>query len=129
MKAVIVYESNDGHQFQSDAECIEYEALKTVLQHTEAMLRKAIEGNLNFSGGVETYLSAELAAKYRECPRGIVGRFLSDGGGPKYDAICRLWNRRYAIDDQGREWGQPFFAFNPDKGTQVEWPTIQEAAA
>lgn len=31
-----------------------------------------------------------------------------------------LANRFYCIDDKGREWGQPYFALNPEKGTQIK---------
>lgn len=34
-------------------------------------------------------------------------------------SINRHWHRFMCIDDQGREWGQPYYANNPDKGDQV----------
>ena len=32
----------------------------------------------------------------------------------------RAWGRLSCIDDEGREWGQPYFASNPQEATQVE---------
>ena len=42
--------------------------------------------------------------------QGIVGRYLDDGGGPLYKG----WYRFMCIDDEYREWGQPYFAINAD---------------
>ena len=46
--------------------------------------------------------------------QGIVGRYLDDGGTDLY----RYWHRFVCIDEENREWGQPFFAINPTKGKQ-----------
>ncbi len=46
--------------------------------------------------------------------QGIVGRYLDDSGTDLYV----YWHRFMCIDDKYREWGQPYFAINPDKGTQ-----------
>lgn len=35
-------------------------------------------------------------------------------------SIYRHWSRFSCIDDLGREWGQPFYANNPDKATQKQ---------
>lgn len=51
------------------------------------------------------------------CRAGIIGRVISDCDGD----FWRAWSRLSCIDDQGREWGQPYYALNPTKGTQREW--------
>lgn len=35
--------------------------------------------------------------------------------------VMRAWTRLRCIDDQFREWDQPYFAFKPERGKQVEW--------
>lgn len=52
-------------------------------------------------------------------PMGFAGRLLDDSSPTLYAS----WHRFMCIDDQGREWGQPYFALNPEKGEQKEWPT------
>lgn len=42
-------------------------------------------------------------------PFSIAGRILDDCGGP----LNRAWGRFMRIDDQGREWEQPYFTTNP----------------
>ena len=41
-----------------------------------------------------------------------------DGFSPPVESA---WSRLYCIDKKFREWGQPYYALNPDKGKQVEW--------
>ena len=43
---------------------------------------------------------------------GIAGRYFDDGNHHLY----RLWHRVMCTDGNYREWGQPYFALNPDKG-------------
>jgi len=148
MKATTVYRSDDGHDFRTGHDCLVYEGMLESLQSAARLLREPIDEECHFSNGggfvqqvpealarfdehfediLRTYLTDEVADKYKACPRGIVGRYLSDGGGPLYDAAYRLWCRRYAMDDHGREWGQPYYAFNPSKGKQEPWPKVKEA--
>lgn len=35
--------------------------------------------------------------------------------------VDRAWSRLCCIDEQSREWGQQYYAKNPEKGKQVEW--------
>lgn len=50
------------------------------------------------------------------------GRLL-DGSGST--ALNRAWSRMDCMDEQFREWGQPYFAENPSKGTQREYGVKQ----
>ena len=45
-----------------------------------------------------------------------LGRWLDDSGNPLYSA----WGRLINIDDHGREWGQAYYALNPDKATFIK---------
>ena len=52
-------------------------------------------------------------------PMGWLGRVIDDSDLPR--AVKDAWYRFQCIDDQGREWGQVYFALNPTKGTQRIW--------
>ncbi|HSE45000.1 MAG TPA: hypothetical protein VLA89_06695 [Gemmatimonadales bacterium] len=50
-------------------------------------------------------------------PLSWAGRLLDDCSPTLYQAWCRFG----CIDNKGREWGQAYYALNPDKGQQTEW--------
>lgn len=45
-----------------------------------------------------------------------VGRLLGECRGLR--PLSNAWRRFGCIDKMGKEWGQPYFAANPEKGTQ-----------
>lgn len=47
---------------------------------------------------------------------GFASRIASECAAP----LSRAWYRLDCIDHRGREWGQPYFAINPDNGEQRE---------
>lgn len=52
-------------------------------------------------------------------PMSFAGRLLDDSSPTLYEA----WQRFMCIDERTwREWGQPYYALNPEKGEQKEWP-------
>lgn len=46
---------------------------------------------------------------------GWIGRYFDDGG---HNCLYEAWSRLRCIDEKGREWGQPYYALNPEKGEQ-----------
>ena len=46
-----------------------------------------------------------------------VARLLSDSGG--YHPLSNAWNRLMCVDNRSREWGQQYYAINPERGDQV----------
>ena len=48
----------------------------------------------------------------------IVGRYLDDSTDSKHP-VRRLWWRVMCIDEQNREWEQPYFVLNPARGKQI----------
>jgi hypothetical protein len=55
--------------------------------------------------------------------QGIIGRYLDDG------IFSKHWYIFHCIDDNYKQWGQPYFTLHPDKGTQRclnDIPTIKE---
>lgn len=77
------------------------------VQHDARAVALFIQG---VAGGLAAYVSLEMKDKWLECPRGIVGRYLDDSDSPFYRDYWRL----ICIDSQNREWGQPYFANNPN---------------
>lgn len=50
----------------------------------------------------------------------ILGRCIDDSHNlPR--AVKDAWYRLHRIDEKGREWGQPYFTFHPEKAEQKEW--------
>ena len=47
-----------------------------------------------------------------------ISRMQLDCDSPRAKAFQRIYYRLMCIDEQHREWGQPFYAAHPDKGTQ-----------
>ena len=61
-------------------------------------------------------LKTKLKAKNVPAHWSIIGRIFSDENSP----LQKPWYRLICIDEHGREWGQPFFARNPDQGEQIQ---------
>ena len=47
-----------------------------------------------------------------------VTRAIGDSDCPH--TIYRMWSRFTCIDKEGREWGQPFYATNPNQAEQIK---------
>lgn len=61
---------------------------------------------------IEEHIGEGVAARWRENPRGIVGRFLDDSGNRE---AYGLGYRINCIDSRNREWGQPYYASKSNK--------------
>ena len=133
-------------EFDTREEAEHHEAYCTALDNASAILRTPIESiGYGFSDGegyvqqsseavsrfiiavgeaIALYDSPEIAQRWKEQPRGIVGRFMDDSNSPARSVYWRLSR----IDEDFREWGQMFFALHPSEGKQVEWPNVIEPA-
>ncbi len=143
MKAVVKYQANDGSLFDDEATASSHDKFLAALKTLEATLPPLPQNDgCSFANGdgyiqhdsatVRAYkqailrLAAErkLGFKFAEWvdhpddvhPHGVVGRILSDGDRHLYKA----WYRMMCMDDQLREWGQPYFALNPGTGKSFE---------
>lgn len=70
----------------------------------------------------EVYGDCHGAFDYRPInTRGIIGRIIDDSGRdtPVKETLSKIWSRYSCIDSKQREWGQPYFAINEDKGKEV----------
>lgn len=148
MKVVTKYVCDyDGKEFDADYECFEYEKKCGLVEQTMKALepRKLRETSfLNGEGYIQHDKDAVISARNNmyvlsllfcgECKslreaissavsnscspnNTIVSRWISDSNSDYYR---QCFNRFLCIDDQGREWGQPYFANNPHEAKQVQ---------
>ena len=139
MKAITKYEADDGKIFDSAEAAIKHDAkrisVKKIMRlinpipdtidfvtgdgyvQQDALAVQEFKRQILLMGAVHHNKMAEWAKNPIEVhPQSIVGRILSDCDHELYKA----WHRVMCIDDSYREWGQPYFAINPDQGKQVE---------
>lgn len=97
----------DTTKFANGAGYVQQDSLKVQMYKREIML-------------MATHLTPKMAEwalnPIAVHPQSMVGRYLSDGDSDLYKA----WHRVMCMDEQYREWGQPYFAMNPTEGEQFE---------
>jgi hypothetical protein len=130
MKEVSLFQAEDGSRFENLKEAKKYEA---ILNQVNAIpFLNYEDDNCSFANGGGYIQQSKGIIKMAEDkllelanewfkpekpftnPRGIVGRYCCDSN---MKALNRLYSRLQCIDSEGREWGQPYFANNPGKGT------------
>jgi len=139
MKILTKYQAFDGCLFDSEKQCVERDNLVGSLARIARNLA-AVPDGCDFANGsgyiqqsqaaVERYklalltlIEVEIKHEWIEETRkgrahvSYVARLLDDAGP---DCLSVAWNRLMRIDQYNREWGQPFYAINPDKGTQKQ---------
>jgi hypothetical protein len=133
MKIETVYRANDGRKFKTEEECIKYESHIKEVNIIMATLNP-IPSGCDFLNG-EGYIQQKPAAvkkaindlfklgcfvtgvKAKDWSHYSIGRVYDDGN---YKALYRAWGRLNNIDKYSREWGQGYYAINPDKGQQFD---------
>lgn len=140
MKAITKYVSNDGREFMDEQSCLKHEALKLRIKEIISQLYD-IPDNTGFSNGsgyvqqnkyVVEKVKNEIIDLIKENsndkeyqktielhrnskPRlGWISYCLSDNS-----PFNNCWHRLMCMDDDFKEWGQPYFAMNPEQGTQI----------
>lgn len=144
MTAIQKYKSDSGREFSTPQDAMVADALFAIQNEVNKMLPSAIDDGCDFEngGGYVQQSEADIIAfkhgmrrlivmefgensatlkRWDENPCGFVGRYLDDSGSDTY----RLYLRLCCIDDQRREWGQPFYAINPEQGTQNKWEKVE----
>ena len=141
MKEVKRYQAEDGRIFDNAEDAVKHDAKCATVKELAKLLKPIPENDgcafANGSGFVrqdplkvqEYKRQIMLLGKDLHCnmekraanpievhPQSIVGRILSDCDNVLYGA----WRRVMCMDDQFREWGQPYFALHPEEGKQVE---------
>ncbi len=129
MKAKIVYESINGKQFENAEDVVRedkfVEEIDALLKPFEDVQIKAGEFVQRSSHMIQTLIDKtyELLVRYYgrdsdicrcwlDYPRGFVGRLLDDASSPAY----RIWSILYSIDNKNRQWQQPYYAIQANKG-------------
>lgn len=130
MKVITKYQAIDGREFNSEADCLQHESLLAqieailplkapnscefangggYIQHSAQSIQKARKELIKLAKKIDSYITEKTHITY-------LMRVLDDMNSPLTSLAIRL----YCIDSQYREWGQPYFAINPDKGQQIK---------
>lgn len=135
MKEITMYEANDGSKHKTAQSAIERDDLLSELKKIEDLLpSEPKDKGCNFSNGkgfipvgkdrfeeakrlMIAYAERLTGQNFHNNLHGIIGRYLDDSGSPAY----RLLYRMQCVDSQYRMWGQPYFAYNQNKGIQEEF--------
>lgn len=143
MKKLTVYESADGNRFNTEEDCLAYEKFADLVDETELMFGVRPD-DINFTNGdgyirhtedgyiayrvkilglvfahISTHKWVQQAIDDPEMNISYVNRLVSDGHGAGTDKITHSLLRLMCIGPNRREWGQPFYALNPDQGKNV----------
>lgn len=135
METIIKFKANDGTEFMDKQECADYELLidrvnsimNTLpkppssreflngcgyLQHDKLKLRNAKVSLLVLCQEYTNHRWVQQTMDDETVHPSWVARVLGDYG---IRPLERAWYRFQCIDSLYREWGQPYFANNPDK--------------
>lgn len=150
MKRIVKYQADDGTEWpEAEAAQKRDQLIADVRDATAGVLKPRPEIS-HFRGYVRQdparvlqYKAALLRLAHRELPNlvteadaanpagmhnnSIIIRYLDDCG-REAKPIAQAWWRLQCIDEEGREWEQPYYALNPGKGEQVEWREDTETA-
>ena len=141
MKAITKYQATDGKEFDSENECLDYEALitrvDTIMEALPPLPKDGLLDFLNGEGFIQhdkTILRNVQLSLLKEMQKHIDHRWIQDtidneNVDPGYVKklvddytlipLQEAWNRFMCIDDLYREWGSPYFVRNPNEGKQV----------
>jgi hypothetical protein len=140
MKQIIKWQADDGREFQEETECKAYESLcgevasimatfpahpkndgcrfangHGFIQLSEVVVKEVRNKLLDLISGEINHRWVEESRDMSVHPS-YVARLVGETGlRPLYNA----WNRITCVDDQWREWGQPYYASHPDQGDQL----------
>lgn len=131
MRPVTRWQSDDGNEYGTEAECIAHEALDAKVAAIMAPLPKRPKlGDGQFFRHADTapiiaarLALVELAGEMTDDVRPMLasGNPMLDYGldkmmGERHGGeISCAWGRLVIIDRQGREWSRPYYALHPDR--------------
>lgn len=136
MQAIQKFLAEDGAEFNTEAACVEHEALcaevaeimatlpkrpsddrcrfsngEGYLQHTEAQFLAARAALLRIGNRLYPHKWFDQALTDLTVHASWCGRLIDETSRP----LARAWQRVMCTDSKLREWGQPYYANNPDK--------------
>jgi hypothetical protein len=142
MKQIAKYRSVDGREFSTEKECLDYETLIDTVNTIMARLKPLPrEDGCDFRNGHSFVQQSKAAFKLvklnllNEVKKHInhkwirqtmedetvhlsyVGRLIDDCNIPP---LNNAWSRLMCIDKEYREWGQPYFANNPEESPALQ---------
>lgn len=116
MKAVTMYEADDGSRWNTPDKALDRDALIARCKSIEEGIGlRPVPRDTGFATG-DGYVQQPEGAKAAliRVLKGLGANRDSDG------PIGKLLHRAWCMDAQDREWGQPYYALHPLKGKQVE---------
>ena len=139
MKTIQKYEANDGSVWDTETECLAHESLceriRNVMKAFPPLPKN--DGCSFANGGGYIQLSEPIVTKVREQLLDLIGEKVThkwvqeSRGGKKHPSwvhrllsdceitpLSKAWYRICCVDDQWREWGQPYYAAHPTEGEQ-----------
>lgn len=141
MEAITKFRAYNGDEFATMEQCDKYEQNCRAADAVVALLKPTPKDDgCRFTNGhgyiqqdvevFERVRSGLLLRARDECPHKFIDQSIADPGihsswaGRIIGEGCtkqlnRAWHRIMCTDAQFREWGQPFFANNPEKGDQI----------
>ena len=136
MQRIQKFKADDGAEFTTEAECLEYEALCAeiaevmatlpkrpeddgcrfsnghgYLQHTPERFWPARDALLRIGNRLMPHKWFDQALADKTMHASWCGRLIDEASRP----LSRAWDRFRCVDKDLREWGQPYYANNPDK--------------
>jgi hypothetical protein len=135
MEEVIKYKALDGSVFNTKKECLDYEVIIAKVNSIMCGFVKRPESSdfTNGKGYIQHDISTVNKAKKditdygnklfnSSCGFGFIGRYFDDSG---KKCLYTAWGRLNCMDDKGREWGQGYYAVNPDKAVQKPYNELK----
>lgn len=141
MEQIIKFRAIDGKEFSDEWQCVKYEQLYEKVDDIMSLLPpKPNNDNCNFANGEGFFQHNKATLRKVEiqilelCKVYIDHDWIQsaiDGEKVHPSNIARLlgdynikpidnaWGRFMCIDKYSREWGQPYYANNPEEGKQV----------
>ncbi len=143
MKVISKYISNDNIEFSNEVDCREHELNYIIASNIVNKLEPIPENDgCSFGNGhgyiqqdnnnvikyrneflefIKRYTTFKWVQETIDNPNSHlswVTRAIGDSNCPH--TIYRMWSRFTCIDNEGREWGQPFYATNPNQAEQIK---------
>lgn len=148
MQEITKFKADDGTEFDSKSACLAHEALCAeiaevmatlpkrpnddgcrysnghgYLQHKPETFWKARDALLRIGNRLSPHKWFEQALADRTVHASWCGRLIDETSRP----LANAWYRIYCTDQELREWGQPYFAMNPDKVEQAVFFELKAA--
>lgn len=142
MEVITKYKAIDGKEFNTDLECLDHELLiKKVdeimsplhpipkddgcvfangggyIQHDKKILILVRRSLLELCKTYVDHKWIQQTIDDESVDASWVSRLLGDYG---INPLYMAWNRFSCIDKNQREWGQPYYANNPEKAKQIQ---------